>query len=583
MGIPHFFAWLLKNYKKDGFVFTKNKLSESIDYFLIDANCMIHPVCFRVLAENPDVTDNDKLENKMINAVIEYFEKIITYVDPSKGVYIAIDGVAPVAKVKQQRLRRFKSVADKNLWDNIKRKHNVPIHNHWNNNAVTPGTEFMEKLHHKIMGWAAEYKNGIMIGKQIIYSSSFTPSEGEHKLLQFIRTNQKNGITDLSYVIYGLDADLIFLALTTGLDSIYLLRESNEISKNGSKEVLNYVSMKIMKESIVNTIKHYCIKGDMGIKESSVNIIDVKKLDGKNIIDDFIFMCYFLGNDFLPHIPSLDIQHNGIESLIVKYTETIGEILLETNKIEYLMENASDFVGFNQNFLYRFLNKLSQMEETVLRENYASGKRRMMNDGNEFEKEMHRIENLQFKIVDPIQLGSDNPEKWRFRYYNHYWGVTMDELEEFSEKLVEHYMLGLKWVSSYYFKDCPSWSWYFPYDHPPFISDIAKYFLKPSSLQLNLDKPIKPFVQLLAVLPPQSNFLLPTNLRKLMINPKSSLIFAYPTEFEQDFLNKTKHWKGIPNLPPLDMELLKHCYSKYENEVSSGEMKRNKMEEVFYF
>ena len=103
MGIPHFFAWLLKNYKKDGFVFTKNKLSESIDYFLIDANCMIHPVCFRVLAENPDVTDNDKLENKMINAVIEYFEKIITYVDPSKGVYIAIDGVAPVAKVKQQR------------------------------------------------------------------------------------------------------------------------------------------------------------------------------------------------------------------------------------------------------------------------------------------------------------------------------------------------------------------------------------------------------------------------------------------------------------------------------------------------
>ena len=577
MGIPHFFAWLLKNYKKDGFVFTKNKQSELIDYFLIDANCMIHPVCFRVLAENPDVTNNDKLESKMINAVIEYFEKIISFVEPTKGVYIAIDGVAPVAKVKQQRLRRFKSVADKNLWDNIKRKHNITIHNHWNNNAVTPGTEFMEKLHNMIMSWASEYNKN---GKQIIYSSSFTPSEGEHKLLQFIRKNQMNGITDLSYVVYGLDADLIFLALTTGLDSIYLLRESNEISKNGSKEVLNYVSMKIMKESIVNTIKHYCIKGDMGITDS---IIDVKKLDNKKIIDDFIFMCYFLGNDFLPHIPSLDIQHNGIESLIIKYTETIGEILLETNKIEYLMENDMKNTNFNQNFLYRFINKLSEMEESVLRENYSTGKRRMMNDGNEFEKEMHRIENLQFKIVDPIQLGSDDPEKWRFRYYNHYWGVTMDELEEFSEKLVEHYMLGIKWVSLYYFKDCPSWSWYFPYDHPPFISDLAKYLLKPSKLELNLDKPIKPFVQLLAVLPPQSNFLLPANLRKLMINPRSSLIFAYPTEFEQDFLNKTKHWKGIPNLPPLDMKLLEHCYLKYEDEVSSNEMKRNKMEEVFYF
>jgi 5'-3' exoribonuclease 2 len=294
-------------------------------------------------------------------------------------------------------------------------------------------------------------------------------------------------------------------------------------------------------------------------------------------------MCYFLGNDFLPHIPSLDIQHDGIESLIIKYTETIGEILLETNKIEYLMENNMNNTNFNKEFLYRFINKLSEMEESVLRENYATGKRRKMNDGNDYEKEMHRIENLQFKIFDPIQLGSDEPEKWRFRYYNHYWGVTMDELEEFSEKLVEHYMLGIKWVTLYYFKDCPSWSWYFPYDHPPFISDIAKYLLKPSKLELKLDKPIKPFVQLLAVLPPQSNFLLPTNLRKLMINPKSSLIFAYPTEFEQDFLNKTKHWKGIPNLPPLDMELLKHCYSKYEDEVSSNEMKRNKIDKIFYF
>ena len=149
MGVPGFFIWLLKNYKKEGFVINKTKPDipieikneiNNIDYFLIDANCLIHPVCFKIIAENPDLNDNDKLENKMMNAVLEYLNKLIQYVQPKKGIYLAIDGVAPVAKIKQQRIRRFKSVADKIMWDNIKKKHSKPLTNHWNNNAITPGT-----------------------------------------------------------------------------------------------------------------------------------------------------------------------------------------------------------------------------------------------------------------------------------------------------------------------------------------------------------------------------------------------------------------------------------------------------------
>jgi len=258
MGVPGFFLWLMKSYKNEGFVFNKAKLTDldflneinNIDYFLIDANCLIHPVCFKVIAENQDVTNNDILENKMFIAVIEYLDKIISYVEPKKGIYLAIDGVAPVAKIKQQRSRRFKSVADKLMWDNIKRKHNRPLSHHWNNNAITPGTEFMVKLHNKIIDWV--YK----INKNVIYSSCFTPAEGEHKLLQFIRSNQREN-KDFSYVVYGLDADLIFLSLATESNKIFLLREANEINRNESKEVLNYVSILIMKNSIVSTIKYY--------------------------------------------------------------------------------------------------------------------------------------------------------------------------------------------------------------------------------------------------------------------------------------------------------------------------------------
>ena len=65
MGVPGFFLWLTKNYKKEHFVFKKSSLSQddpllkkvkSIDYFLIDTNCMLHPVCFKVLAENKKIT-----------------------------------------------------------------------------------------------------------------------------------------------------------------------------------------------------------------------------------------------------------------------------------------------------------------------------------------------------------------------------------------------------------------------------------------------------------------------------------------------------------------------------------------------
>ena len=130
MGVPGFFLWLMKNYKKDKFIFNKSNIQDtenessilheinSINYILIDANCLIHPVCYKVLADNPTITDNDVLEHKMISAIFEYLEKIISHVNPNKGIYLAIDGVAPVAKIKQQRSRRFKSLADKAMWDN---------------------------------------------------------------------------------------------------------------------------------------------------------------------------------------------------------------------------------------------------------------------------------------------------------------------------------------------------------------------------------------------------------------------------------------------------------------------------------
>ena len=103
MGVPGFFMWLWKNYKKTHFVFSKSELDvksdkalldqvNKLDYLLIDANCLIHPVCFKVLADNPTLTNMDKLESKMRTASIEYIEKLINHFEEEQMAGHLIEG-----------------------------------------------------------------------------------------------------------------------------------------------------------------------------------------------------------------------------------------------------------------------------------------------------------------------------------------------------------------------------------------------------------------------------------------------------------------------------------------------------------
>lgn len=550
MGVPGFFAYLLRNYKKEKFILLKNEVKDDIDYMLIDTNCLIHPTCFAVLAENPDIKDQDILEDKMMKAIFIYIDKIIDHVNPKKGVYIAIDGVAPVAKMKQQRMRRFKSVADKQLDLNLRKKYNKPISTQWNNSAITPGTKFMEKLHEKFLSWGKSHE------RNIIYSSCYTPSEGEHKLLQFIRSNQNQNL-DYIYIFYGLDADLIFLALSTQLKNIYLLREASEFDNTYSRDILNFISINVLRNSIMNTIQMK---------------LDKIELNENNIINDFIVLCSFLGNDFIPHMPSLDISKNAIDTILDSYCNVIYKNLLSSGKMEYLIKNK---YLFNNHILKEFIALLANKEEDILKHHYASKKFKRITTSDPYEREKFNIENLQFKIHDSIMLGSDSLIEGRKRYYKHYWNVEEDNIEEFAKKLVEEYFIGIKWVSMYYFDKIMSWDWYFPFDHPPLLYDINLYQPNLDRYKFKLSHPLKPIEQLLCVLPPQSKDLLPAKFRFLMTDPNSPLIELYPKKFEQDFINKSKYWMAIPILPPLNINNIK--------EVSKELKIRNKNIQVFIF
>lgn len=552
MGVPGFFLWLWRNYKGENFVFNKsvnndnikNKI-DNIDYFLIDTNCLLHPMCFKILAEqqqhlkNVKDIDYDDLENKMINECLRYLEEIIDFVKPKKGVFIAIDGVAPIAKIKQQRLRRYKSVHDNNLRNNIKKKHSKELDIFWNNSAITPGTKFMEKLDKRILLWIANKTDGL----EYIYSSCNEPSEGEHKLLQFIKSNNKY---IYKYAIYGLDADLIFLSLASNVKDIFLIRENVHLKKGNDNESLVYVSIDIVRECIYHTV--------LDMVDDKLKEINLLKED--NIIDDFIFLGYLLGNDFLPHLYCIDIHQNGIEMLLKYYLKN----LLLTHK--YIIERNNK-IDINSNSFFSLIKLIANDEDNILKSHKKSKFKCFLNDP--YEKEMFKIENLMFKIKDPVRIGVDSFEEYRNRFYYHYFTIIdNDEINKIRTNMVYNYLEGLKWVTNYYFDKCPCWDYYYKFDVAPFMNDINIFNINFSEIKFKLGTNINPVEQLLLVLPPQSSYLLPNNIRFLVHNEKSPIYHLFPTDFEQDFINKHKYWMANPLLPNIELNLVRKTFEKYK-------------------
>lgn len=361
MGVPGFFAWILKNYKKTNMITNitnTDELKDNVSNLFIDTNCLIHPQCFSILAENKDLKNIDRLETKMINQVIKYLSEIIDLVNPTSLIYIAIDGVAPMAKIKHQRTRRFKSVRDNEIKNDIRRKHKVPEENLWSNACITPGTIFMQKLNKAIINYINFSKTKENKNRTVLFSSSNTPAEGEHKVLQYIRTNPPKD-TDNS-VIYGLDADLLFLSLSTHNKNIYLIRESQELGKEaeitnnaGIESKFNYVSIDLLRKCIINEmIYRIADEGDTKMEEKI-------KEKHKNFINDFTFGCFLLGNDFVPNILSLNLKSanknidNGLDIILEKYSDIFKELNKNSSKDFQFLINNDCTINFQ--FFRRFL------------------------------------------------------------------------------------------------------------------------------------------------------------------------------------------------------------------------------------
>jgi len=81
----------------------------------------------------------------------------------------------------------------------------------------------------------------------------------------------------------------------------------------------------------------------------------------ENVIDDFVLLCFLVGNDFLPHLPGLDIRVGGIDILLGFYKKTLGKLkgyLTDQNEVN--LENFELFLKDLGRVEFELLKKLEE-------------------------------------------------------------------------------------------------------------------------------------------------------------------------------------------------------------------------------
>ena len=106
MGIPLYFKTITQKY--DDIIIDISKIRD-INGLFLDLNCAIHPCCRKVLKEGYNPKKRNQYEKRMIHEVLNYIDKLVKLIQPNL-VYLAIDGVAPAAKMQHQSLNKLNLV-----------------------------------------------------------------------------------------------------------------------------------------------------------------------------------------------------------------------------------------------------------------------------------------------------------------------------------------------------------------------------------------------------------------------------------------------------------------------------------------
>lgn len=524
MGIPSFFSHLVKNH---GNILKKIKyLNKTINNLYLDSNSIIYDSYYSI--KNEYKGNDDVFEKILIIKVCEKIEEYILELKPTNRVIIAYDGVAPVAKMEQQRNRRYKSMLERKLKKELYPEGNST---EWKTTAITPGTMFMKKLDIMTQDYFNNNEKRYNLN-EIIVSGTNIPGEGEHKLFEKIRNDKKH--KNECTIIYGLDADLIMLALNHLPISkqIYLYRETPEFIKSINIELNpneSYIlDIPELSQTIISTMN---------------NGRQVNNKQQSNRLYDYIFLCFFLGNDFLPHFPAVNIRTKGIEIMLNSYKKIFGD----TN------QNLTNGKKIYWNNVNKLIQDLSEDEWKNLINEYKIRDRQekyVVKD----EDSMTRYLKIPVRNRDIEKYIAPYIPQWQQRYYKKLF--DSEGTPDYIKKVSINYLEGLEWVMKYYTTGCIDWNWHYKYYYPPLLSDLIKYTPKwdIEFIEKNNHGPVRDLVQLSYVLPKDSLEFLPNELYNYLIWQKKD---NYKDNCEIKWSFCKYIWESHVVLPLIDIEDLK--------------------------
>ena len=323
MGVPKFFRWLSERYPAISILIAENRIPE-FDNLYLDMNGIIHN-CTHKDSDSPTFR---MTEDQMFIAIFNYIEHLYGKIKPKQLFFMAIDGVAPRAKMNQQRARRFRTALDAEVAKEkaIAQGVEMPKEDPFDSNCITPGTEFMAKLTEQLKYFVnkkvSEDKD--WQGVDIVLSGHEVPGEGEHKIMEYIRhaKAQPGYSSNIRHCLYGLDADLIMLGLLSHDPHFCLLREEVTFgrkvqSKPKELEHQNFYLLHLC------MVREYL---ELEFQELEQDGILGFPFDMEQVIDDFILMAFFVGNDFLPNLPNLHINEGALALMFKIYKEVLPKM-----------------------------------------------------------------------------------------------------------------------------------------------------------------------------------------------------------------------------------------------------------------
>lgn len=416
MGVPSFYRWLVERYPKvvvdaiesgdavDSTSPNPNQLE--FDNLYLDMNGIIHP-CFHP----DDILFPPTTFDEVFSNIYDYIDRLFNIVRPRKLLYLAIDGVAPRAKMNQQRSRRFRAAKDLHMAEEVEDKFRKEFEMEGkvllpkkesqvsDSNVITPGTEFMYTLARKLRSYIRQRIGDSVAWRSImvILSDASVPGEGEHKIMSYIRAQRSAPGYDpnVRHCLYGLDADLVMLALTTHEIHFSIIRENLlSAAENSGHEAETSIlksrgwfkrdtfhrtslsdshilaSQKEPVNSIDKSLKkpyqflHVWILREYLAMDLEITSLPEKlSYDFERIVDDFILICCFAGNDFLPHMPSLEIHERAIDLLMHVYKnefKNLGGYLVDMQQVE---DRHARYIKLKR--VERFLITVGEKEDQI--------------------------------------------------------------------------------------------------------------------------------------------------------------------------------------------------------------------------